>query len=462
MIRIFRHYLSRAYLGLFAVEFFVLFMAMFLGTGVRFFFSESWYSGEYIVISSVIFAVVTTLSNIGIGLYRRSLSWDDYHLVKRIGISFAASMIVILLIYYSLPEFQIARSVLLYTYVFALLGMLFSRYLFYKYINHSDLKKKVLVIGAGEKADNLVNSNDKYIHRGFEVSACLALGRSKVVVNNYKVISEYESILSVVKELDIDEIVLALDDRRGAFPMDDLLDCKVYGIDVTDLLSFYEREKSMIDLENIYPGWFVFSDGFANGGLRIYGKRTVDLLASLILLMISWPFMLIVACAIFIESGFKGPIFYKQTRVGELDNDFEVMKFRSMRTDAELNGAQWAKENDTRVTRVGAIIRKARLDELPQIFNVLSGNMSFVGPRPERPEFVNEFDKKIPYYRKRHRVKPGITGWAQLCYPYGASEYDAIQKLQYDLYYVKNYSLFLDINIIVHTIEVILWGKGAR
>jgi lipopolysaccharide/colanic/teichoic acid biosynthesis glycosyltransferase len=172
--------------------------------------------------------------------------------------------------------------------------------------------------------------------------------------------------------------------------------------------------------------------------------------------------MLIVAFAIFIESGFKGPILYRQTRVGELDQNFEVYKFRSMRTDAELNGAQWAQENDSRVTRVGAIIRKIRLDELPQIFNVLRGNMSFVGPRPERPQFVDEFDEKIPYYRKRHRVKPGITGWAQLCYPYGANEYDAIQKLQYDLYYVKNYSLFLDINIIIHTIEIILWGKGAR
>lgn len=462
MIRIFRHYLSRAYLGLFAVEFLVLFLAMFLGTGLRFFYSESWYSEEYIVISSIIFALVTTLSNIGIGLYRRSLSWDDYHLVKRIGISFAASLVVLLIIYYSLPEFQIARSVLFYTYAFAILGMLFSRYLFYRYINHSDLKKRVLVIGAGEKADHLVNSNDNYIHRGFQVSACLAMGNSKVAVKNYKVISDYDSILSVVKQLDIDEIVLALDDRRGAFPMDDLLDCKVYGIDVTDLLSFYEREKSMIDLENIHPGWFVFSDGFANGGLRIYGKRTVDLLASLILFMISWPFMLIVAGAIFIESGFKGPILYRQTRVGELDQNFEVYKFRSMRTDAELNGAQWAQENDSRVTRVGAIIRKIRLDELPQIFNVLRGNMSFVGPRPERPQFVDEFDEKIPYYRKRHRVKPGITGWAQLCYPYGANEYDAIQKLQYDLYYVKNYSLFLDINIIIHTIEIILWGKGAR
>lgn len=324
------------------------------------------------------------------------------------------------------------------------------------------MRKKILVIGVGNNASKLVSSNDEYIHRGFEITACLNLNDAPVVVKDYKIISVFDSIFSVAIDLDIDEIVMALDDRRCKFPMDDLLDCKVHGIDVVDLLTFYEREKSMIDLDNIYPSWFVFSDGFSTSGFRNYSKRLVDIIASTVLLIISWPFMLIVTCAIYIESGFKGPILYRQTRVGAFDKNFDVIKFRSMRTDAELNGAQWAQENDSRVTRVGAFIRKVRLDELPQIWNVFRGDMSFVGPRPERPKFVDQFDKNIPYYRKRHRVKPGITGWAQLCYPYGANEYDAIQKLQYDLYYVKNYSLFLDLTIIVHTIEIILWGKGAR
>jgi sugar transferase (PEP-CTERM system associated) len=462
MIRIFRHYLSSAYLGLFFVEFLVLFFAMYWGTDLRFFYTSSWYTNDYILLSSSIFAIVTTISNIGLGLYRRSLSWDDYHLLPRIGISFVSALIVLLVIYYSFPAFTIARSVLLYSFAMAAVGILFCRYLFYTYVKHSDLKKKILVIGTGKNARKLVESNNEYIHRGFEIIACLNFNNAPVLVVDQKVISEYDSILSVVKGFDIDEIVLALDDRRSAFPMDDLLDCKVHGIDVIDLLTFYEREKSMIDLENIYPSWFVFSDGFANGGLRIYGKRFVDIIASSALLLVSWPFMLLVAIAIYIESGFKGPIFYMQTRVGELDQNFDVIKFRSMQTDAEAQGAQWAKENDSRVTRVGGFIRKVRLDELPQIWNVFRGDMSFVGPRPERPQFVDQFDKNIPYYRKRHRVKPGITGWAQLCYPYGASEADAVQKLQYDLYYVKNYSLFLDFTIIIHTIEIILWGKGAR
>jgi len=444
------------------MEFIVLFFAMYWGTELRFLYSDSWYTDEYILLSSAIFSSVIITSNVGLGLYRRSLSWDDFHLLSRIGVSFTSALLVLLVIYYSFPEFTIARSVLVYSFAMALLGLLFCRYMFYAYAKKSRLRKKILVIGVGNNASELVNSNNEYIHRGFEITACLNLNNAPIKVKEYKVISEYKSILSVANSLDVDEIVMALDDRRCEFPMDDLLDCKVYGVDVVDLLTFYEREKSMIDLNNIYPSWFVFSDGFSSSGLRNYSKRLVDIIASATLLIVSWPFMFIVACAIYIESGFRGPIFYKQTRVGAFDKNFDVIKFRSMRTDAELNGAQWAQENDSRVTRVGAFIRKVRLDELPQIWNVFRGDMSFVGPRPERPKFVDQFDKNIPYYRKRHRVKPGITGWAQLCYPYGANEYDAIQKLQYDLYYVKNYSLFLDITIIVHTIEIVLWGKGAR
>jgi len=462
MIRIFRHYLSSAYIWLFLTEVIVLFFAMYWGTELRFLYSDSWYTDEYILLSSTIFSIVVTISNVGLGLYRRSLSWDDFHLLSRVGVSFTSALLVLLVIYYSFPEFTIARSVLVYSFAMALLGLLFCRYIFYAYAKKSKLRKKILVIGVGNNASKLVNSNDEYIHRGFEITACLNLNNAPVKVKEHKVVSEYESILSVANSLDIDEIVMALDDRRCEFPMDDLLDCKVYGVDVVDLLTFYEREKSMIDLNNIYPSWFVFSDGFSTSGLRNYSKRLVDIIASAALLIVSWPFMFIVACVIYIESGFRGPIFYKQTRVGAFDKNFDVIKFRSMRTDAELNGAQWAQENDSRVTRVGAFIRKVRLDELPQIWNVFRGDMSFVGPRPERPKFVDQFDKNIPYYRKRHRVKPGITGWAQLCYPYGANEYDAIQKLQYDLYYVKNYSLFLDITIIIHTIEIVLWGKGAR
>jgi sugar transferase (PEP-CTERM system associated) len=432
------------------------------GHDARFFYTDSWYSDEYVDLSSLIFALIVSFSNIGIGLYRRSINWKDYKLLSRVVVSFAAATLALIIVYYTVPEFTIARSVLVYALGFSFIGMLTVRSLFYRYIKHNKLRKKILVIGAGEKARKLINSNDEYMHKGFQVCACMALEGPEVRVENLQVLTDPNELLSVVNEFCIDEIVIAVDDRRSRLPMDELLDCKVYGVDVVDLVTFYEREKAVIDLDNIFPSWFVFSDGFAGGDFRAMEKRFIDIVASLLLLSVSWPFMLLVAIAIVVESRFKGPVLYRQMRVGELDKNFEVLKFRSMRTDAEMNGVQMACKNDVRVTRVGAVIRKFRLDELPQIWNVLRGDMSFVGPRPERPHFVDQFAEHIPYYRKRHRVKPGITGWAQLCYPYGENEYDAIQKLQYDLYYVKNYSLFLDLTIIIHTVEVILWGKGAR
>jgi sugar transferase (PEP-CTERM system associated) len=229
-----------------------------------------------------------------------------------------------------------------------------------------------------------------------------------------------------------------------------------------DLLTFYEREQRLVFLDILSPSWLLFSDGFATSGLRPILKRGFDILASMLLLSVSWWVMLLTAIAIYIESGLGAPVFYRQQRVGYRNQLFDVIKFRSMRVDAEKNGAQWASQVDDRVTAVGRFIRKYRIDELPQLFNVFNGDMSFVGPRPERPQFVDGFMETIPYYKERHRVKPGITGWAQLCYPYGANEYDTRQKLQYDLYYVKNYSLFLDLTIMMSTVEVVLWGKGAR
>jgi sugar transferase (PEP-CTERM system associated) len=216
----------------------------------------------------------------------------------------------------------------------------------------------------------------------------------------------------------------------------------------------------MLDL--LQPSWLIFSDGFRYGWLRVITKRMFDIGASGALLFFAWPVMVLAALAIVIESGGRGPIFYRQVRVGENWRLFQLIKFRSRRVDAESNGPQWATKNDSRVTRVGAFMRKTRIDELPQLFNVLKGDMSFVGPRPERPMFVEQLSQNIPFYSERHRVKPGVTGWAQICYPYGASEEDAQQKLQYDLYYVKNYSLFLDLLILLQTAEVILWGRGAR
>jgi sugar transferase (PEP-CTERM system associated) len=255
-----------------------------------------------------------------------------------------------------------------------------------------------------------------------------------------------------------------MDERRRAFPIDDLLECKLQGIEILDLLNFYERETSKIKLDLLSPSWVIFSQGFRRGGLRTFFGRLFDLFASIIILLLTWPFMLATAIAILIECrSFKCPVLFRQTRVGLNGKEFQVLKFRSMVVDAEKDGkAQWATKNDSRVTQVGKFIRKTRLDELPQLFNVIRGDMSFVGPRPERPEFVKDLGRKLPYYDERHRVKPGITGWAQMNYPYGSSDRDALEKLQYDLYYVKNQDLMLDLFILLQTVEVVIFGKGAR
>jgi sugar transferase (PEP-CTERM system associated) len=253
-----------------------------------------------------------------------------------------------------------------------------------------------------------------------------------------------------------------MDDRRRGFPIRELLECRLAGVDVTELLTFLERETGRVRIDVLNPSWMIFGPGFRRDPLRLFSSRAMDLLASLGVLAVSLPFMLLTMLAIKLEDGWSAPALYRQTRVGLGGRTFQVLKFRSMRQDAESNGAQWAQRRDPRVTRVGAIIRKLRVDELPQILNVLRGHMSFVGPRPERPEFVAYLAEKIPYYVQRHSVKPGITGWAQLCYPYGSSEQDAVEKLQYDLYYIKNNSLLFDLAILVQTAEVVLLGKGAR
>jgi len=264
-----------------------------------------------------------------------------------------------------------------------------------------------------------------------------------------------------VERIGATEVVLALEERRNSLPLKDLLRVKTKGVHVNDFSSFLERELGRVDLDTLNPSWLIFSDGFSAGRrLSSIGKRAFDIVASLLLLMVGLPLIAIFAVLVKVET--KGPAFFRQTRVGLYGQNFTLIKLRSMRTDAEAGGAKWAEEDDPRITRVGRLIRKVRIDELPQVWSVLKGEMSFVGPRPEVPAFVSDLDRELPYYAERHVVKPGITGWAQINYPYGASIEDARQKLEYDLYYAKNYTPFLDILILLQTARVILWPDGAR
>ena len=338
------------------------------------------------------------------------------------------------------------------------------RVVFMHLIDVESLKRRVLILGAGESAALIPRwMRRRADRRGFTIVGYVRMGAETIAVPKDLLLVLDGSLLVWVRRLQINEIVVGPDDRRAGLPMEELLDCKQAGIAVTDLATFFERESGKVKLSLIEPSWLVFSDGFDSSPLRLVVKRVFDVSTALIVLALTWPFMLIVALAIRIESGAGQPILYRQERVGEHGKVFALTKFRSMRTDAELDGvARWATRNDDRVTRVGRIIRKSRLDELPQLGNVLRGEMSLVGPRPERPQFVAELAGKIRYYNLRHCVKPGLAGWAQLRYPYGASAEDATEKLKYDLFYVKNNNLLFDLLILIQTVEIVLFGRGAR
>jgi sugar transferase (PEP-CTERM system associated) len=282
------------------------------------------------------------------------------------------------------------------------------------------------------------------------------------VVPETQILSRTKTLTDTAKALKVDEIVVALTERRGgSMPLRELLDCKLHGIRVLDLASHFEQTLGQIRLDSLYAGWLIFGDGFSQGALRAVVKRLSDILFASILILLSLPIMLVTGLLIIAENGF--PVFYRQERVGLNGRLFNVIKFRSMRNDAEKDGKPiWAKADDDRTTKVGKIIRKLRIDELPQLFSVLKGDMSLVGPRPERPFFVDQLTKEIPFYAVRHSVKPGVTGWAQVRYHYGATVEDSAEKLQYDLYYVKNHSLFLDLVVLFETIGVVLTGKGAH
>ncbi|WP_258868248.1 TIGR03013 family XrtA/PEP-CTERM system glycosyltransferase [Alkalilimnicola ehrlichii] len=320
------------------------------------------------------------------------------------------------------------------------------------------------MLGAGKNAANLAMLRRRSDLIGYSIVGYLPRpGDVLGAIPHEKRLSAESDLCSLVAQLRVELIIVAVDDRRGNLPMAELLECRTQGVEVFDLISFLEQETGKLKLDVMQPGWLAFSHGFRKGLLRNCVKRSFDLAVSLALLLLTLPLWGITALAILIEGRGRGPIFYRQMRVGEGGKVFPLYKFRSMRPDAEKEGqAVWARQNDNRITRVGRIIRKYRVDELPQLLNILSGDMSFVGPRPERPEFVSRLNDSLPYYRERHRVKPGLTGWAQICYPYGASEEDAFEKLQFDLYYVKNHSLFLDLAVLLQTAEVVLWGRGAR
>lgn len=347
----------------------------------------------------------------------------------------------------------------------ALLFITIERLCLFRWMLAERFRRRVLVLGTGPRAREV----EQLIHRSsggkrFHLVGYLAESPQAAVdmatAGPVWSVPDECDLLGFARRHRVQEIIVAVRDRRGKLPVDQLLECKLHGIAVCDISSFIEREGGQIRLESLNASWLVFHDGFLRGGFGSFAKRVVDVVASLLVLIPGLPLMALAALAIVVQDG--GPIFYRQVRVGQHGRLFQLTKLRSMRVDAEAGGARWATQGDQRVTPVGKFLRKTRIDELPQIVSVLMGDMSFIGPRPERPEFVSQLTRQIPFYAARHSVKPGITGWAQVRFPYGASVHDSRRKLEYDLYYIKNYSIFLDVLILLHTLRVVLFARGAR
>jgi len=465
MIRFFRHYVPTYTLLLVGVEGLILVASIYLGVSARFMEGgePASASAQSILPIAVVFMLVMIVAMTAFGLY--AWEWMDgaKEMLLRVGASFVAGFTVMSLVFYLFPDLFLGRGAFSIAFLFALAGVTLARFAFFKWSHLDIMKKRVLVLGTGSRAakiESMLKSTQRA--QRVHIVGYLPLSGTHHYVEHSRVLMERGSISSIIEKYNVDEILIAVRDRRGGgLPTSELLDCKLSGISVIELSTFFERENGQLQLESLNASWMILSEGFRQGLTRDAVKRAFDLLASGLLLLGSLPVMGLAALLISLES--SGPVLYRQERIGQYGRPFTIFKFRSMRTDAESDGKpQWAGQNDDRTTRVGRVIRKLRIDELPQIFNVFLGEMSFVGPRPERPFFVEQLVKEIPYYASRHSVKPGITGWAQVRYAYGASVEDAIEKLQYDLYYVKNHSLFLDMMILFQTAQVVLWGKGAR
>ena len=414
-------------------------------------------------VQSGVLGALVFVAMIAMGLHSRRLRDRMAGIALRIAVSVVAGAIIGMFLLGLMPPYRPGFLQIGAFALFTCFALILVRAVGNRFIDDSIFKRAILVYGAGKNAGRIQHLRRRSDQHGFEIRGYVPATNEERVILPERIIERDRSLAELARAHEIDEIVVAMDDRRQEFPLKDLLSCRLAGIEITELATFLERETGKVYLDVLVPSWMIFGSGFRRDVIRRYSERAFDLAASLLLLLIASPVMLLTVLAIKLEEGLGAPVFYGQLRVGYAGSHFRVLKFRSMRVDAEKDGkARWAQANDDRVTRVGRFIRKTRIDELPQLLNVLRGHMSFVGPRPERPEFVQKLAETIPYYSERHAVKPGITGWAQLCYPYGASEKDAIEKLQYDLYYVKNHGLLFDILILLQTVEVILLGKGAR
>jgi sugar transferase (PEP-CTERM system associated) len=461
MIRLFKHYIPHAVVLLWLVDALLLIAANELSWQLR---------ASQIGIQTAawperftahgVFSLMMLVAMISVGVYGPDALRSLRFACARLLVAISLGVISLSFIDFLLGGQTFWRSTLAYAMAIGIVLLLANRMVLGSILGTSAFRRRVLVLGAGLRAQRLRVLGERP-ESGFAIVTFVAMAEAAPVVEEAIPRGAIHNLTRFVENLGVSEVVLALEERRNSLPLKDLLRIKTAGVHVNEFSSFLERETGRVDLDTVNPSWLIFSDGFSSGRMiSSAAKRSFDILASLLLLALTAPIIVLFAMLVKLDS--KGPAFFRQRRVGLYGQDYEVIKLRSMRVDAEAAGAQWASKDDPRVTRVGNFIRKVRIDELPQAWSVLKGEMSFVGPRPERPEFVAELEEQLPFYAERHMVKPGITGWAQINYPYGASIEDSRNKLEYDLYYAKNYTPFLDLLIILQTLRVVLWHEGAR
>ncbi len=460
MIKIFNHYIHRRTLLQIILDFGLIIITVLLSFGWR--TPDLGLAASAALPSAALLAAGALAINAALGFYQRVHNRSVAQSRARATLSFFLILPLAYIILRVLPLGLDNRDFVALSVVAGVVVMLVHRV----YVGHSSaqsmLRQRVLVFGTGTRAKlvgRTLQRSDPHIDLvGYYASPNEAVAE----VSAWGILSPNTSLTDIVMEQQVDEIVVALAERRGgSMPLRELLDCKLQGVRVVDMATHFEKTLGQIRLDSVSAGWLIFGDGFSQGLLRTIVKRLFDLVCASILIVLASPIILLTGILILLDSG--GPILYLQERVGLNGRLFNVVKFRSMRTDAEQDGQpRWAAAKDDRVTAIGRVIRKLRIDELPQLFSVLNGDMSLVGPRPERPYFVDKLTHEIPYFAVRQSVKPGVTGWAQVRYHYGASVEDSAEKLQYDLYYVKNHTLFLDLVILFETVSVVLTAKGAQ
>jgi sugar transferase (PEP-CTERM system associated) len=461
MVRLFKHYVPHAVLLLGLIDCALLLLAGNLAWTLRA-AQIGMHAGALTDRAGMLsaFAGVVLAAMIAVGVYGSEALRSLRFAGARLLVAVSLAIIALAFLDFLLPGNTFWRSTLLYAMGLSIALLMLNRLVVGGILGANAFRRRVLVLGAGPRAARLKQLGARP-ESGFAIVGYVDMGEGQPRVEQAIQRGAIEDLSRFVADLAASEVVLALEERRNALPLKDLLRIKTAGVHVNDFSSFMERETGRVDLDTLNPSWLIFSDGFSSGrALSSVAKRLFDIAASGLLLALSFPLIALFALLVKLDS--RGPAFFRQQRVGLYGQPFTLLKLRSMRTDAEAGGAQWATEDDPRVTRIGRFIRKVRIDELPQVWTVLKGQMSFVGPRPEVPAFVDDLEDKLPFYAERHMVKPGITGWAQINYPYGASIEDSRRKLEYDLYYAKNYTPFLDLLILLQTLRVVLWPEGAR